>query len=333
MPSTRGFSLFSRPSTTSSTNGSSTNGSSNDNNIIGTQAASSEGINDTGLRDINDCDCNSDDDDGINNIANLNDIPSPSDLQRAVQDLLTEKKKLSQKLDSVSTRRKSLNLCLQALESRRDVHVSKLHSLLSSRHTTLSTLLSLQTLTSATADHHRSLLSLHPLNDTFNISHSGPFGTINSFRLGRLQTVPVEWAEINAALGMSCLLLHTLSLSLPHLTFSHYTLHPSGSSSHISSSTKTYNLYSDEKFSIFGKRSLNEAVKGFLVCMHQAGVYVMEQDRTMSMPYELEVGKNNEVRVKGKKWEWGDLEEWTRVAKWVLCDLKWLVAFVGKHSG
>ena len=66
----------------------------------------------------------------------------------------------------------------------------------------------------------------------------------------------------------------------------------------------------------------------------KGGLYSNEPFRTKKTIYlKPQVGKNNEVRVKGKKWEWGDLEEWTRVAKWVLCDLKWLVAFVGKHSG
>lgn len=170
--------------------------------------------------------------------------------------------------------------------------------------------MSLQTLTASTAAHHQSLLSLHPLNDTFSISHSGAFGTINSFRLGRLQTIPVEWAEINAALGCCCYLLKTVEDYIPHMTFSQYTLIPSGSFSKIKSESGTvHNLYSDAQFHLFGKRSLNAALKGYLICLHHAQCYVQEQDRTMCLPYELEVGKGGEVRVKGKKWEWGDLEE------------------------
>lgn len=41
--------------------------------------------------------------------------------------------------------------------------------------------------------------------------HSGQFGTINNFRLGRLPSVPVEWNEINAAWGQTVLLLHALA--------------------------------------------------------------------------------------------------------------------------
>ena len=45
----------------------------------------------------------------------------------------------------------------------------------------------------------------------FSCMHSGQFGTINNFRLGRLPSVPVEWNEINAAWGQTVLLLHALA--------------------------------------------------------------------------------------------------------------------------
>lgn len=47
--------------------------------------------------------------------------------------------------------------------------------------------------------------------DPFSCRHSGQFGTINNFRLGRLPSVPVEWNEINAAWGQTVLLLHALA--------------------------------------------------------------------------------------------------------------------------
>lgn len=48
-------------------------------------------------------------------------------------------------------------------------------------------------------------------NDAFCISHDGPFGTINGFRLGRLSTHQVDWSEINAAWGQTLLLLYTVA--------------------------------------------------------------------------------------------------------------------------
>ena len=47
-------------------------------------------------------------------------------------------------------------------------------------------------------------------NATFHIWHSGHFGTINGFRLGRLPSIPVDWNELNTAWGQTVLLLHSL---------------------------------------------------------------------------------------------------------------------------
>lgn len=56
----------------------------------------------------------------------------------------------------------------------------------------------------------------------FLFRHSGQFGTINNFRLGRLPSVPVEWNEINAAWGQTVLLLHALANKMG-LCFQRYT--------------------------------------------------------------------------------------------------------------
>ena len=48
-------------------------------------------------------------------------------------------------------------------------------------------------------------------NDAFCIGHDGVFGTINGLRLGRSANVQVEWSEINAAWGMTVLLLSTIA--------------------------------------------------------------------------------------------------------------------------
>ena len=41
------------------------------------------------------------------------------------------------------------------------------------------------------------------LNAAFHVSSAGHLGTVNGLRLGRTAAVPVDWAEINAALGLS----------------------------------------------------------------------------------------------------------------------------------
>ena len=70
-------------------------------------------------------------------------------------------------------------------------------------------------------------------NDTFFISHDGPFGTINGLRLGRLPPPNnVEWPEINAAWGSTALLIATVADRIG-LTFQGYRLRPMGSTSRI----------------------------------------------------------------------------------------------------
>ncbi|KAL8638823.1 MAG: hypothetical protein Q9228_004068, partial [Teloschistes exilis] len=70
-------------------------------------------------------------------------------------------------------------------------------------------------------------------NDCFCISHDGQFGTINGLRLGRLPPQQsVEWAEINAALGITALLLATVAEKLDFV-FQGYRVRPMGSTSHI----------------------------------------------------------------------------------------------------
>ncbi|KAG9474248.1 hypothetical protein GDO78_004517 [Eleutherodactylus coqui] len=73
-------------------------------------------------------------------------------------------------------------------------------------------------------------------NATFHIWHSGQFGTINNFRLGRLPSVPVEWNEINAAWGQTVLLLHALANKMG-LEFQRYRLVPFGNHSYLESLT------------------------------------------------------------------------------------------------
>lgn len=69
-------------------------------------------------------------------------------------------------------------------------------------------------------------------NATFHIWHAGHFGTINSFRFGRLPSLPVDWSEINAAWGQTALLLNALARKM-NLTFNKYRVVPFGNHSYI----------------------------------------------------------------------------------------------------
>ena len=69
-------------------------------------------------------------------------------------------------------------------------------------------------------------------NEAFHIWHEGSFGIINGFRLGRLPTVQIEWAEVNAAWGQAALLLTTLANKIA-VTFQRFRVIPMGSYSKI----------------------------------------------------------------------------------------------------
>ena len=71
-------------------------------------------------------------------------------------------------------------------------------------------------------------MRLNAINDVFFIWFSGPFATINDFKLGRLPTHQVDWNEVNAALGEAALCLHVIA-SKAKYTFKRYTIIPFGS--------------------------------------------------------------------------------------------------------
>lgn len=140
-------------------------------------------------------------------------------------------------------------------------------------------------------------------NDTFNITHDNHFATINGLRLGRLPTPYVDWPEINAAWGQTCLLLATLAERLGY-KFKGYELSPMGSTSTITrleakptaSATTTdttqesssspsspsltrhrLELYSSGDFPInfgFLHRKFDTAMVAFLECLRQLGDFV-----------------------------------------------------------
>ena len=94
----------------------------------------------------------------------------------------------------------------------------------------------------------------------FFIWHSGKFATINGFRLGKLATVPVDWPEINAALGLAALLLATIAANPRNdLVFSQYRIIPMGSFTKIGKIDDKYEyaLYNDASFRLMGNRGFN----------------------------------------------------------------------------
>ena len=102
---------------------------------------------------------------------------------------------------TVRLRRKDLAIKLYSARLLRD-SLTQRANLLTLRHNIL-----LDELSSCSEDAIRTSVQLekcmqiNAVNDAFYIWYAGPFATINNFRLGNLPSRPIEWTEINAALG------------------------------------------------------------------------------------------------------------------------------------
>ncbi|XP_032821445.1 beclin-1 isoform X3 [Petromyzon marinus] len=176
-------------------------------------------------------------------------------------------------------------------------------------------------------------------NATFHIWHSGHFGTINNFRLGRLPSVPVEWSEINAAWGQTVLLLHALANKMG-LHFQRYRLVPYGNHSYLESLTdksKELPLYGSGGFRFFWDSKFDQAMVAFLDCLQQFKEEVEKGDTGFCLPYKMDVEKGRIEDTGGTggsysiKIQFNSEEQWTKALKFMLTDLKWGLAWVSSH--
>lgn len=173
-------------------------------------------------------------------------------------------------------------------------------------------------------------------NATFHIWHSGQFGTINNFRLGRLPSVPVEWNEINAAWGQTVLLLHALANKMG-LRFQRYRLVPYGNHSYLESLTdksKELPLYCSGGLRFFWDNKFDHAMVAFLDCVQQFKEEVEKGDTGFCLPYRMDVDKGKIEDTGGSggsysiKTQFNSEEQWTKALKFMLTNLKWGLAWV-----
>ena len=180
-------------------------------------------------------------------------------------------------------------------------------------------------------------------NDAFHVWFDGPFGTVNGFRLGRLPNVAVEWDEINAAWGMACLLLSTMSHAAG-VTFEHYTLKPLGSFSKVRENSKgvEYELYGP--VNILSSHRYDKAMTGFLSCLKEFAEFARESDvssernadgsssdgaNAFKLPYDIDGDK-----IDGRKigFPFNRYERWTAALKITLVDLKACLAWLANQQ-
>ncbi|SCU85132.1 LAMI_0C10242g1_1 [Lachancea mirantina] len=175
-------------------------------------------------------------------------------------------------------------------------------------------------------------------NETFRISHDGPFGTINELRLGSLEDTRVTWQEINAALGQLILLLATICTRL-QFKLDGFVLRPMGSLSKIeqfeasSQSWTTHDAFNNNSFKIgrlFHKEtSFDKAMQSLLVIVSQiasclSATSFREPDE-LELPYSITADKINGMSI--KLFGNNPTMEWTTACKFLLTNSKWLLAF------
>eukprot|EP01132_Coremiostelium_polycephalum_P003180 gene3180-3979_t len=172
------------------------------------------------------------------------------------------------------------------------------------------------------------------LNDAFHLWHDGHFGTINSLRLGKLPSQPVEWNEINAAWGLAISLLDNMSKRIK-FKFSTYILIPNGSSSRIEKrddSTVSYELFGSSDISLarlFWYKRFGNGMVSFLQCLKEMCDYVKTQDPEFSVPYPIDKEHIGGMHI---KMQFTNDDTWTKSLKFMLTNLKWLLIWVSKYE-
>ncbi|RHX98472.1 hypothetical protein DYB36_003111 [Aphanomyces astaci] len=180
------------------------------------------------------------------------------------------------------------------------------------------------------SDMLRCLQRYNVFNDAFHIWHEGPFGTINGLRLGRLPSRPVEWAEINAALGQATLLLTTVA-QRAGMVFAKHVPVARGSYSKMlvaqgsGVKRKEYPLFNDGGF--LQRQKFNTALKCLLECVDEAGRQAIVEEPSLRFPYKITRAKIGDLSIEVG----GNDEQWTRALKYLLTHLKWLLAWVAKR--
>ncbi len=231
-----------------------------------------------------------------------------------------------------SSSRSSLTHAAHEGRKIRDAMTQRLNQLTGDNHATTDQIASVDDETNrviATLDRYK---QINAMNDAFYIWYAGPYATINSFRLGNLTNKPIEHTEINAALGQAALVLHVIALKA-NIELKHFLISPMGSFPKIvrgDDRRTTYPLFIDSSsFTLFPTRNFNLALQGFMSCIQEVGEYISNYDPTLSVPYKISV---HESRIGDLSFVYGsDDEVWTRALKFMLADIKWIIAWYTKH--
>lgn len=188
-----------------------------------------------------------------------------------------------------------------------------------------------------------SLMQINVLNDCFYIWKDSSYATINNFRLGKNQShhpgPPVDWGEINIALGLAAYLLEVLRKRIG-FRYRLYTIKCMGSCTKIekqrenSKAITTYKLYYDVDgfFTLTPDRNFNDGILAFVMCVALLSQEMTDKDASLSLPYTIDpkAGTINNLHPISLRYQRGEEERWTRALKYLMTDIKWLVQYSAK---
>jgi beclin 1 len=192
---------------------------------------------------------------------------------------------------------------------------------------------SVQTRLSYTAQQLDRLESSIILNDAFNLWVDGHFGTVNGLRLGRIPSVPVDWAEISAAVGLAAHLLHEMARVIG-FNFTKYRIVPAGSSTKIErlSDKQLFDLHGERDLGLmrlFWYRRFDSGIVAFLSCVDEFSKYIQAYDPEFKLPYEI---SDDKIDGKSIRIQFNSEESWTKALKFMITNIKWLLAWMVKSD-
>ncbi len=92
----------------------------------------------------------------------------------------------------------------------------------------------------------------------------------------------------------------------------------------------TYELFGSSDISLgrlFWYRRFDNGMVAFLMCLKEMGDFAEQRDKTFHMPHKMEKDKVGEMSI---KIQFNNEETWTKSLKYMLTNLKWLLAWVVK---
>ncbi|EFO89168.1 hypothetical protein CRE_26891 [Caenorhabditis remanei] len=173
---------------------------------------------------------------------------------------------------------------------------------------------------------HRKLIDTNVLDLCFHIWVDGIVGEINGFRLGYLKEAPVEFTEINAALGQIVLLLEIL---LERIGVQHHELVPvaMGSHSYIKlrrngNDIENYALYG-QGTPLSGSSGIDAGIRRFLQLLEFLLKELKDRNKNFKPPYQIHAESlvDNGVKYNAVMTLNTDVR-WSRAMALMLTDMK-----------